>query len=47
MTSQQAALAAGAAAGLAAIVLKAPLWGAVFAFAGAAIVTKKAIDVAA
>ena len=47
MTSQQAALAAGAAAALAAVVFKAPLWGAVFAFAGGAIVTKKALDAVA
>jgi hypothetical protein len=44
MTSQQAALAAGATAALAAWVLKAPLWAAVLAFAGGALVTEKAIE---
>lgn len=47
MTSQQAAAAVGATAALAAAVLSAPVWGVVLAFAGGAIVAKKAIDAAA
>jgi hypothetical protein len=44
MTSQQAALGAGATGALLVAVLGAPLWGMVLAFGGVAIATKKAID---
>jgi hypothetical protein len=48
MTSTQAGLATGATlALLTAVAFKAPLWASVLAFAGAALVTKKAIDATA
>jgi hypothetical protein len=44
MTSQQAAIAAGATAGLLTVLLRVPLWGIIVTAAGVAFITNKAIQ---